>query len=137
MRGIPHLAAMDALAIRTLTAHARARPTPNHVLEIGCGPGRATAKLLKGVPDIHLHALDNEPRMIRTARRTLARAIKQNRLTLFQADALAFLKSAPAASYDAVISVLCLHNFEAPCAPCLRSAFAVPPLSTGTTSTPP
>ena len=53
MQGIPHLSAIDEQVVNAIRAYTPAVPAPRlNVLEIGCGSGRATAKLLASRLDI-------------------------------------------------------------------------------------
>jgi SAM-dependent methyltransferase len=46
-------------------------PRDAHVLEVGCGPGFVTERLLHLVPDGSVTAIDNDPEMVALARRRL------------------------------------------------------------------
>ncbi len=45
-----------------------AHPAPNHVVDLGCGPGNMTAKLLDRWPDASILGVDNSAEMIEQAR---------------------------------------------------------------------
>jgi precorrin-6B methylase 2 len=65
MRGIPHLAEIDREVVDAICGFASpATPRDLMVLEIGCGSGRATAKLLAARPEVRLTAVDNEPELL-------------------------------------------------------------------------
>lgn len=113
MQGIPHLPEIDrevSDAIRSFKS-----PTASNtlkVLEIGCGSGRATAKLLTARSDISLTAVDNEPQLLVQTRQNLQNEIKQEKLALVESDALTYLQSIGDSHFDIVASVMALHNFE-------------------------
>ncbi|CAN5158119.1 hypothetical protein BH18ACT12_BH18ACT12_24180 [soil metagenome] len=46
-------------------------PSDAHVLEVGCGPGFVTERLLDLLPDGSVTAIDNDPEMVALARRRL------------------------------------------------------------------
>lgn len=86
---------------------------PNHaeVLEIGCGTGLTTMRLLHHRPDAHFTSIDNAPAMLKQAAVNLDSAIAANRLRLIEADAMSHLQATPSASVDIVASAYTLHNF--------------------------
>jgi ubiquinone/menaquinone biosynthesis C-methylase UbiE len=113
MQGIQHLAGIDREVVNAICGF----KSPNALntlkgLEIGCGSGRATAKLLAARPDINLNAVDNEPQLLVQARQNLQDEIKQGKLALVESDALAYLQSIGNSHFDIVASVMALHNFE-------------------------
>lgn len=113
MQGIPHLSEIDREVINAI--HGFKSPTASSalkVLEIGCGSGRATAKLLTSRSDINLTAVDNEPQLLVQTRQNLQNEIKQGKLALVESDALAYLQSGGNSHFDIVASVMALHNFE-------------------------
>lgn len=113
MQGIPHLAEIDREVVNAIRGFkSPAASSTLKVLEIGCGSGRATAKLLASRPDISLTAVDNEPQLLVQTRQNLQNEIKQGKLTLVESDALAYLQSAGNSHFDIVVSVMALHNFE-------------------------
>jgi ubiquinone/menaquinone biosynthesis C-methylase UbiE len=80
-------------------------------LEIGCGTGFTSARILEADPRIKLLAIDNESVMVRQAEVALARF--SDRLTLEEGDALAILRNLPKESMDIVASGCVIHNL--PC----------------------
>lgn len=113
MQGIPHLPEIDREVIGAIRDFKV--PTASNilkVLEIGCGSGRATAKLLLARPDINLTAVDNEPQLLVQTRQNLQNEFKQGKLALVESDALAYLQSVGNSHFDIVASVMALHNFE-------------------------
>lgn len=111
MRAFPHLEEMDrylAEAVGAYQPHLEGIPVA--VLEIGCGSGRATAKILSARPEIRLTAIDNEAKMIQQAQQTLQGLASNEQLELLQQDALTYLKTVKANHFDIVASVLTLHN---------------------------
>ena len=113
MQGIPHLAEIDREVISVVRGFkSPAAAGKLKLLEIGCGSGRATAKLLAARPDINLTAVDNEPQLLVQIRQNLQNEIKQGKLALVESDALAYLQSVGNSHFDIVASVMALHNFE-------------------------
>jgi len=82
------------------------------VLEIGCGDGVTSAKILSSRKDCFLTALDSEEKMIGQASANLRRDLQDNRCRFVLCDALAHLRSLPSGSVDIVASALALHNME-------------------------
>ncbi|HTK06393.1 MAG TPA: class I SAM-dependent methyltransferase [Ktedonobacteraceae bacterium] len=60
----------------------------DHVLEIGCGAGRALEIVTAQVPAGHVSGIDYSPTMIEASRRRNSRAIAMGHLELFQADVM-------------------------------------------------
>ncbi len=81
------------------------------VLEIGTGTGVTTLHLLSNLPAARITCIDNGPAMLEQARRNLADALAEDRLTLIETDALSHLRDIPAESLDIVASAYTLHNF--------------------------
>lgn len=79
------------------------------VLELGTGNG-FTTRLLLEIPGADITTVDNDPAMVSQAREHLENL--HATVHIREADALAFLQSLPAESFDAVASAFTLHNFE-------------------------
>lgn len=113
MQGIPHLADIDREVVGAIRGFmSPAASNTLKMLEIGCGSGRATEKLLAAWPDISLTAVDNEPQLLVQTQQNLQNEIKQGKLALVESDALAYLQSIGNSHFDIVASVMALHNFE-------------------------
>ncbi len=82
------------------------------VLEIGCGSGFTSEIILKADKRIRLMAVDNESKMIRQAKRRLAKYVKAKRIKIFKADALDFVRKLQSGKFDAFASALTIHNFN-------------------------
>lgn len=80
------------------------------ILEIGCGTGLTTEKILKADERISLKAIDIDNETVEQAR---ARLIENKQVSFERADALEYLKRQPDASVDAVLSALVFHNCTA------------------------
>ncbi|MBS3144329.1 class I SAM-dependent methyltransferase [Candidatus Woesearchaeota archaeon] len=80
------------------------------VLEIGCGPGPTSDRILAKNVGVTLTAIDNEQVMINQARDHLKDY--GERVELFERDALDFLKETSDSSFDIVVSAWTLHNFD-------------------------
>ncbi len=81
------------------------------VLEIGCGPGQTTLKLLKNSKST-ITAIDNEPVMIEQAKEVMKDFIDESRVHLILGDALEFLKKQEDNAFDVVASGYTIHNFK-------------------------
>ncbi len=80
------------------------------VLEIGCGPGPTSIRLLEANPKIKLICIDNEEKMISQAMQGLKKY--KNRVEFVNSDALSFLKSSEDTKFDAIVSGWTIHNFN-------------------------
>ena len=81
------------------------------VLDVGCSYGFTSDVILKQRQDIKLSAIDNEPGVISQAHDCLKKWKKERDFSIIEADALSFVRNAPAQSFDVVVSVLTIHNF--------------------------
>jgi tRNA (cmo5U34)-methyltransferase len=112
LRARPHYALMQSLLRSTLKrAVASMRGGGIAAVEIGCGQGDTSRGILSSDARISLVGIDNEPLMVGKARAALRKEIRSGRARIARADALAFLKSLPSGSVDAVASAFTLHNF--------------------------
>jgi ubiquinone/menaquinone biosynthesis C-methylase UbiE len=84
---------------------------PVRLLEIGCGTGITTLRLLNSRPGLHVLSVDNAPAMLAQARENLAAELAKGRLELRETDALSALQALPDAAVDIVASAYTLHNF--------------------------
>lgn len=82
--------------------------TPN-ILEIGCGTGITTQKILSAYPKINLTGIDNVDYIAEEAKKRLLEK-REGRATILYADALEYLESQPDGSYDAIVSAMVIHN---------------------------
>ena len=80
------------------------------ILELGCGPGPTSKKLLMLNKKAILTAVDNEPLMIAQAEDYLQQY--EDRVYLVQRDILEYLDNMPGSVFDAVASGWTLHNFD-------------------------
>lgn len=80
------------------------------MIEIGCGTGLTTEKILKADARIFLKAIDIDDAMVKQAK---ARLIGNEQVSFERADALEYLERQPDASVDAVLSALVFHNCTA------------------------
>lgn len=83
-----------------------------NVLELGCGSGFTTEIILKANKRIFLTAVDNEPEMIKQAKKMLAKYIERKRVKITEADALDYVRKSPSALFDSFASGLTIHNFN-------------------------
>lgn len=87
------------------------------VLEVGCGTGYTTQRLIDADPRVHVTAVDNEPVMIQQAQAVFADVAE--RVSFHCADIMKMLDELPAGSVDVIASGYALHNFD----PTFRAAF--------------
>jgi tRNA (cmo5U34)-methyltransferase len=81
-------------------------------LDIGCGDGITADVILASRPNVALICIDNEPRMVESARKNLAEWTRARFVTILQADALGYLRETEDARFDVVASAFTLHNFS-------------------------
>jgi ubiquinone/menaquinone biosynthesis C-methylase UbiE/glycosyltransferase involved in cell wall biosynthesis len=97
--------AMDDSLVRTVRRHLDAAGVAEPaILDLGCGPGSLTGKLLT-IPNVRLTGVDLSPAMIRLAQKKFP----QVRFGVDDAEALSF----PDASFDVVFCSGVLHHFPA------------------------
>jgi tRNA (cmo5U34)-methyltransferase len=86
------------------------------LLELGCGTGELSVKLLQHCPEAHLVAIDYSPRMIERATMKLSEAQLRDRVTLIQDDFGAWttgeMKNQIEPGFDACVSSLAIHHLS-------------------------
>jgi tRNA (cmo5U34)-methyltransferase len=104
-------ATVDAPFAMALVAEAAAVTTPHarHVLDVGCGAGNYTLKLLKFLPDLDATLIDLSQLMLDRARERLSRATA-GRITTFQADIR--VAELPDEGFDIVLAAAVLHHLR-------------------------
>ena len=85
---------------------------PFRVLELACGEGLLAGAILERFPQASVHGLDGSPRMLETARATLAHY--GARFTAEQFDLAASDWRQRAAPVQAVVSSLVIHHLDGP-----------------------
>lgn len=108
----PFLDEVHAAVARELRKFTKDRSRRLSALDIGTGDG-AIAKLLLAEAKLDVTGIDNEPKMLEQARKTLAPSIESGRLNLVLDDALHFLGEQPPHTFDIVASGYVLHNLTA------------------------
>jgi ubiquinone/menaquinone biosynthesis C-methylase UbiE len=88
---------------------AAAAPTGGAVLDAGCGSGRLAIEIARRRPDLHLHGIDLEPRMVEVATGHAERQNLTDRVEFTVAD-LAELPL-PDNSVDMIVSTASLHHW--------------------------
>lgn len=91
-------------------------PTVRRVLELGCGTGELSLKLLERFPTAQLLAIDYSPRMVATARKKLTAAGLASRSQVLEMDfgawAAGQYSGAIGKGFDACVSSLAIHHLE-------------------------
>jgi tRNA (cmo5U34)-methyltransferase len=105
-------ATVDAPLAMALVAEAAAATTPHarHVLDVGCGAGNYTLKLLESMPNLDATLIDLSQPMLDRARERVSRATA-GRITTVQAD----IREAklPDGEFDIVLAASVLHHLRA------------------------
>jgi SAM-dependent methyltransferase len=85
------------------------QPTAMQVLDLGCGPGSLTARLLRRFPKAHSTAVDFDPVILRVGQGALRRL--RPRITWVEADigSDGWAAQLPRRRFDAAISTTALH----------------------------
>ncbi len=104
-------ATVDAPLAMALVAEAAAATTPHarHVLDVGCGAGNYTLKLLERLPGLDATLIDLSQPMLDRARGRVSRATN-GRITTVQAD----IREAglPDGEFDIVLAAAVLHHLR-------------------------
>src|SRR5438477_9604462 len=104
-------ATVDAPLAMVLIAEAAAATTPHarHVLDVGCGAGNYTLKLLERLPNLDATLIDLSQPMLDRARERVSRATT-GRITTVQAD----IREAklPDGEFDIVLAAAVLHHLR-------------------------
>ena len=105
-------ATVDAPLAMALVAEAAAATTPHarHVLDVGCGAGNYTLKLLERLPNLDATLIDLSQPMLDRARERVGRATA-GRITTIQADIREV--QLPDEGFDIVLAAAVLHHLRA------------------------
>lgn len=111
-----HYAHIQKTAAQHLAERIQARwPELRRVLELGCGTGNLTQRLLRAYPTAHMHATDLAPDMLQACQAACS-ADQLARMQFSTLDA----ESANAQDYDLVASSLAFQWLDKPLAACSR-----------------
>jgi tRNA (cmo5U34)-methyltransferase len=105
-------ATVDAPLAMALVAEAAAATTPHarHILDVGCGAGNYTLKLLESLPNLDATLIDLSQPMLDRARERVSRATA-GRITTIQADIREV--RLPEGAFDIVLAAAVLHHLRA------------------------
>jgi tRNA (cmo5U34)-methyltransferase len=104
-------ATVDAPLAMSLVAQAAARTTPHarHVLDVGCGAGNYTLKLLEHLPGLDATLIDLSQPMLSRARERVGRATS-GQIATIQGDIREI--ELPAESCDIILAAAVLHHLR-------------------------
>ncbi len=104
-------ATVDAPLAMALVAEAAAATTPHarHVLDVGCGAGNYTLKLLESLPNLDATLIDLSRPMLDRARERVSRATS-GRITTIQGDVREV--ELPEGQFDIVLAAAVLHHLR-------------------------
>jgi tRNA (cmo5U34)-methyltransferase len=104
-------ATVDAPLAMALVAEAAAATTPHtrHVLDVGCGAGNYTLKLLESLPNLDATLIDLSQPMLDRARERVSR-VTAGRITIIQADIREVQLQEGA--FDIVLAAAVLHHLR-------------------------
>jgi tRNA (cmo5U34)-methyltransferase len=104
-------ATVDAPLAMALVAQAAAATTPHarHVLDVGCGAGNYTLKLLERLPNLDVTLVDLSQPMLDRAKERVSRAISR-RIKLIQSDIREV--EFPDGEFDIVLAAAVLHHLR-------------------------
>jgi tRNA (cmo5U34)-methyltransferase len=102
---------IDAPLTLELSTSAAAAITPNAsaMLDIGCGAGNYTLKMLEKIPDLDCTLIDLSMPMLQRAQERVS-AVSSGRVDILQADML--VAELPEAHYDIVLAAAVLHHLR-------------------------
>lgn len=105
-------ATVDAPLAMALVAQAAAAATPHarHVLDVGCGAGNYTLKLLEHLPNLDVTLIDLSQPMLDRARERVSRATA-GRIMTIQGDIREI--ELPHGEFDVVLAAAVLHHLRA------------------------
>ncbi len=105
------LATVDAPLAMALVALAAAATTPHarHVLDVGCGAGNYTLKLLQLIPNLDVTLIDLSQPMLDRARSRVSRATP-GRITTIQGDIRQV--KLPEGEFDIILAAAVLHHLR-------------------------
>jgi tRNA (cmo5U34)-methyltransferase len=90
--------------------------TSRQILELGCGTGELSLKILKRCPDAQIIALDYSPRMLQFAQNKITAAGYQQQWTGIQADFGEWANNPEGlhigSEFDACVSSLAIHHLQ-------------------------
>lgn len=105
-------ATVDAPLAMALVAKAAAATTPHaqHVLDVGCGAGNYTLKLLEQIPNLNVTLIDLSNPMLERARERVRQATTGD-ITIIQGD----IRETPLSSsrFDIILAAAVLHHLRA------------------------
>ena len=106
---VGNVAQVDSLLSLELIAQAAARATPNakSVLDIGCGAGNYTLKVLSYLPNLNVTLLDLSKPMLHRAQERVS-AVATGTVTHIQGD----IREADLAQYDIILASAVLHHLR-------------------------
>jgi tRNA (cmo5U34)-methyltransferase len=104
-------ATVDAPLAMALVAKAAALCTPNarSVLDVGCGAGNYTLKLLEQLPNLNVTLIDLSAPMLERAAERIGKATA-GEITLIQGDVREVV--APAGKFDVILAASVLHHLR-------------------------
>src|SRR4051812_14999948 len=104
-------ATVDAPLAMALVAEAAAAVTPHarHVLDIGCGAGNYTLKLLEHLPGLDVTLIDLSRPMLERAAERIG-AATSGRVTLIQGDVREVIP--PEGRFDVILAAAVLHHLR-------------------------
>jgi len=110
---IPYFEKFQAKIGQTIKNYFKNSPLKEiKILEIGCGPGNTTEIVLNADKRIKAVTIDNEPIMLKQAKKNLARYLTEKRVKVIKDDALNFISGLPDNSFTVFASGLTIHNFN-------------------------
>lgn len=104
-------ATVDAALAMTLVAQSAAATTPNatHILDVGCGAGNYSLKLLESIPNLNVHLLDLSQPMLDRARDRISE-VGTGEVTVTQGDVREL--EIEEGSLDVILAAAVLHHLR-------------------------
>ena len=80
------------------------------LIELGCGDGSTTIRLMNADQRIVIDTIENEPSMIEQAKNNLKEFIEKGKVKIIYADVVEYLQKLENSSVDIIASGLVIHN---------------------------
>ncbi len=106
-KAVPYIVEFESKIHETLGADFE-----GNALEIGCGNGFTTARIIDFCKNLKITCVDNEKKMTEQFCKNFKKEISEGKINLVFGDALEIINKIESKKFDAVVSALTIHNFD-------------------------